>query len=63
MDIWRACWSAGHLYLSRQGLMSSLSKVVITQQRFFTKVITGRIKYLERNMFEYFHVYPHQFLR
>lgn len=34
--------------------MLALSKVVIEPQRFFTKVITGRINYPERNMSEYF---------
>lgn len=54
IDICMACWSAGHWHLSRQCLMLALSKVVIEPQRFFTKVITGRINYPERNMFEYF---------
>lgn len=63
MDVCLAYLPCGPWYLSSHGIMLSFSKVVISTKIFFlTKVRAGKIKYLERNMFAYFHIYLHLLL-
>lgn len=57
MSVWPACLVVAGI-LARHGAMSSLSKGVISM-KVFPRVKTGKIKYLERNVFAYFsHVSP-----